>query len=189
MSGEPKDDKPSQPMTPEIALEMLDGATYEQAAAAVAERVRVSKLARKVQGKPIEKWPDFVMQWDDNPSSFHFSQDGLGPGKLDLKEIGLFVARLSSLDAVLQKYNLRTPDEVWSVGDKFKAAKVIVHASEGRKFSPVWIAPTSGSEVCLVGGNHRLAIARAKGVETLPLIYHKKDFTKLKPLFPELSSD
>lgn len=42
-------------------------------------------------------------------------------------------------------------------------------------------------KVGLTGGNHRLAVARAKGVDTLPIIYHKKDLEQLKPLFSELS--
>src|SRR5258708_12730275 len=77
---------------------------------------------------------------------------------------------LSELDAVLQAWNLRTAEEVWSIGDKRKAAKVIVHCFEGRELSPVWVCPTASGKLGLVGGNHRLAVAPAKAETEVPII-------------------
>ncbi len=76
---------------------------------------------------------------------------------------------LSELDAVLQAWNLRTAEEVWSIGDKRKAAKVIVHCFE-------------------VGGNHRLAVARAKGETEVPIIFHDNHEPAVVSLFPERAS-
>jgi hypothetical protein len=95
---------------------------------------------------------------------------------------------LSELDAVLQAWNLRTAEEVWSIGDKRKAAKVIVHCFEGRELSPVWVCPTASGKLGLVGGNHRLAVARAKGETEVPIIFHDNHEPAVVSLFPERAS-
>lgn len=180
--------KPSKAVGPEVVLLMLKGMSEEDAIATVNERVRINQKAQTLVGKPINDWPSFTVEWDEDPSCYHFSQDGLEVGALAGDKIGLVRVKLKNLDTVLQDYNLRTPEQVWGVGDDRKAAKVIVHCSEGRKLSPVWVVPTTPGKVGLTGGNHRLAIARAKRVEELPIIFREEDREKLKAIFPELST-
>lgn len=188
MSDNPKDAEPEQPISLEIWVEMRGGTTYEEAVATIAERTRIQEKTEGLLNKPIEEWPEFAMQWDEDPESFHHSLDGTKAADIDTNEIALVRVKLSNLDAVLQDWNLRTVDEVWSVGNPRRAARVIVHCSEGGKLSPVWVVPTTPGKVGLVGGNQRLAVARAKGTQELPIIFWKKELERLKPLFPELST-
>jgi hypothetical protein len=96
---------------------MIRGATQEEAEARIAERRRINKEAEKIVGKPIHAWPLFAMEWDTHPSSYHFSQDGVDYEALDGSNVTLMWVTLSELDAVLQAWNLRTAEEVWSIGD------------------------------------------------------------------------
>jgi hypothetical protein len=164
---------------------MIRGATQEEAEARIAERRRINEQAEKIAGKPIHAWPPFAVKWDTHPSSYHFSQDGVDYEALDGSNVTLMWVTLSELDAVLQAWNLRTTEEVWSIGDERKAAKVIVHCFEGRKLSPVWVCPTASGKLGLVGGNHRLAVARAKGETEVPTIFHDKHEPGVVSLFPE----
>jgi hypothetical protein len=168
---------------------MMRGATQEEAEARIAERKRINEEADKIAGKPISVWPPFTMKWDTRPSSFHHSQDGVNYEDLDGSGVTLMWVTLSELDAALQAWNLRTPKEIWSVGDKRKAAKVIVHCSEGRKLSPIWVCPTTPGKLGLVGGNHRLAVARTKGETEVPIIFHDKDEPIVVRHFPERTSE
>jgi hypothetical protein len=170
----------------EVALEMLRGKTREEAEATIAERIRINEEAYKLEGKPVEEWPQFVMDWDTHQSCYHFSQDGAE--NLNGIDVTLMWMTVAELDAVLQDWNLRTPEEIWSIGNKHKAARVIVHCSEGRKLSPVWVCPTMPGKLGLVGGNHRLAVARTKGETDLPIIFHTRDTEAVARLFPARAS-
>ncbi len=153
---------------------MVEGLSYEEAVAETEERKRINDKAEQIIGTPIEKWPEFSMNWDTSPEGFHYSFDGAPAGSINTADRVVMWVRLDELDAVLQSYNLRTKDEIWDVGNHRRAAKVIVHCSEGGKLSPIAVVPTTPGKVGLSGGNHRLAIARAKGVEAVPLLIEKK---------------
>ena len=123
-----------------------------------------------------------------HPSSYHYSQDGIDLEELDGSGVTLMWVTLSELDACLQAWNPRSAEEVWSIGDKNKAAKVIVHCSEGRKLSPIWVCLTTPGSLGLVGGNHRLAVARAKRELNVPIIFHDKHEVDVVGLFPQRAS-
>ena len=161
---------------------MLDGMTPEEAKAHAAEQQRVAKAATNIQGKPVAQWPPFEVSWDLSPASYHHALDGAKPKHVKPGELVLVWARLEDLDPVLQAYNLRTADEVWSVGDPSKAARLIVRWSEGQTMTPIWVTPTEPGKLGIVGGNHRLAIARAKGVQSLPLLVRKTELKAIRKI-------
>jgi hypothetical protein len=171
----------------ELLLITRYGMTSAEAAAEVAESTRIRAAADEIKGKPISEWPPFEVRWDLAPTSYFHALDGEEPGHVKPDDLALVWARLEDLDRVLQCYNLRTADEVWSVGDPSKAARVIVHWSEGRAMTPVWITPTTTGTVGIVGGNHRLAVVRAKGEATLPLLVRTTELCAVRAVLPTLS--
>jgi hypothetical protein len=174
-------------LTSEELLLITRGMTPEQAAAEVAEHTRIRSAAEKIQGKPILEWPPFEVKWDLSPTSYFHALDGGEPAHIKPGELELFWTSLEALDRVLQAYNLRTLDEVWAVGAPSKAARAIVHWSEGRLMTPVWVTPTAPGKLGIVGGNHRLAVARAKRVKHLPLLIRTEELATVLELLPRIS--
>ncbi len=91
--------------------------------------------------------------------------DAYYPDGLVLKWVSL-----ADLDAKLTPASFRTADEVWNVGDASKAAGVLADWIAGQELTPPAIGCFEKREVPLIGGNHRLAVARAKGIERLPVL-------------------
>ena len=85
------------------------------------------------------------------------------------------MSHLADIDAALTPYWRRTPDEVWTVGSPDKAARAIVHWSEGGLMTPPLLVPTSDGRLAIAGGNHRLAVARTKAVARLPILSKSVD--------------
>jgi len=172
-------------LTPEELDRLIHGMTPEERQ----ERDRQYTEAQKLIGLPPNDWPEFKVVWDVDPAAQRLAFDGMTeaefseyyPDHLPLKYV-----RLAELDAQLCNYNKRTAEEVWGVGDNGKAAKVLLAWIEGRKITPPALSRTnSTSEVMLAGGNHRLAVARAKGEATIPvlLIPEHLDFLSQKLSF------
>jgi len=170
------------PLTSYEVLLMAQGRTLEQAKAEYVERTRINALADELEGKPIDQWPPFDIIWDTSPASFFYTLDGAENTPVDFTELQLIWVALADFDGILQPYNHRIVDEIWSVGDSKKAARALVHWSERRCMSPVWIIPTTAGKVGIVGGNHRLAIARAKGASVIPVLVEKKHLESIAAL-------
>ncbi len=138
------------------------------------ERARIRKLSLDYRGLPIDQWPNFEVIWDTEPSKQRYAYDGVSEKEfLDMHPDGLILAlvKLSHLDRKLSFHSKRTPEEVWGVGGDDKAAEVLVHWVEGRRLTPALILMTSGTnEICIGGGNHRVAVARAKGELEIPIL-------------------
>jgi hypothetical protein len=162
------------PLTSYEILRIVQGRTLQEARAEYAEKTRIDALADNIKGRPIAEWPPFDILWDTFPESYFRTLDGAESGDVDPHSLETVWVGSGDLDGILQPYNHRTADAVWSVGDANKAARALVHWSEGRPMSPVWIVPTTPGIVGIVGGNHRLAIARAKGANVIPILVEKK---------------
>jgi hypothetical protein len=156
----------------ELLLVVTCGLSLEQARARIKEQENVRAKATKLVNMPVKDWPEFEIQWDLDPRSFYFALDGASPSSLDQRDLAVVSSTLAELDAVLSHQSWRGPDELWTLGDPHKLARVLVHCLEGRPLTPPWIIPV-GNEIGLVGGNHRLAVCRAKGVKALPFIVEK----------------
>lgn len=130
------------------------------------ERNRQSREAKKLIKLPIADWPEFEVKWDVHPNKQNLAFDGVSVEEfVDDFPDGLILAEVSldELDNELCSFNKRTPEEVWGVGSNQKAAEVILNWAEGKKITPPMIRKTNGTnEICIGGGNHRLAVARAK---------------------------
>lgn len=177
---------------PGVAWEVFTtGCTVEEARARVAERDRINGLASAIEGAPVEDWPPFALEWDTRPESFHRSLDGADPD-YDVSDLACFWYPLATLDAHFGSYNARTAEEVWGVGSDRKSAKAIVFWSEGGRMSPPIVAPREDGKIGLNGGNHRLAVARAKGAAVVPVLVHERDRVEIfkilgPPLHPSSS--
>jgi hypothetical protein len=173
------------PLTSAEALEMLQtNISYEEVKVRSAERARINRLAEKVEGTPLAEWPPFDVVWQLDPAQFYFVFDGAEPGSVRPDKLRMLNdVPIAKIDSVLTPYWHRRADEVWSVGDARKAARVIVHWSEGRAMTPAIVAPTEDhSQLVIPGGNHRLAVARAGGIVRVPVLYrveHEKPVLKL----------
>lgn len=160
---------------PVTSSELLDiatsGCSFEEARARSEERTRIRKAADAIEGRPLETWPTFDVCWDLDPASFYRVYDGADPASVDTNELVLIPdIPLNDIDAALTPYWHRNADEVWTVGSPDKAARAIVHWSEGGLMTPPLLVPTSDGRLAIAGGNHRLAVARAKRAARLPIL-------------------
>lgn len=161
-------------VTSDYLLAALEGERPE----VVDERKRVSEEAEKIEGLPISEWPPFDVLWDTTREAQRFAFDAMNAEAFEKSfpdGLKLVHVRLSDLDVVTTAFNHRTPEEVWSIGSPDKAARCIIHWKEGRALTPVCLISVQG-KIGLAGGNHRLAVARAKGETEIPAYVQPKDF-------------
>lgn len=145
-----------------------------------AERTRQIAEAAKLVGLSVQNWPQFEVVWDLSPQSQHLALDGLPPDEFAVAYPGglrLERVHFKQLDAHLCAFNLRTPEEVWGVGTDSKAARVLLSWIEGRGVTPPLVGFTNQtSELMLQGGNHRVAVARAKGEVKIPILIAPENY-------------
>ncbi|WP_431047854.1 hypothetical protein [Roseateles sp. L2-2] len=153
-----------------------------------ADNQRVWDLATPLIGLPVGEWPDFDLAWDLRLESQHHVYDGVSSSEFAQSHpTGLLVAHvnLADLDAKLTPHSYRTAAEVWGVGNDRKAAKLVVRWSEGMQITPPLVKSFSG-QITLPGGNHRLAVARAKGVATVPVLVVPSDREAVQAILESL---
>ncbi|MEH2552910.1 hypothetical protein V1286_000439 [Bradyrhizobium algeriense] len=172
------------PISSEELLHMsLSGCTHEEARAHFKERARVRKAADAIEGQPLETWPAFDVRWDLDQRSFYRVYDGANPDQVNADELVLIPdVSLAAIDAALTPHWHRTAEEVWTVGSPDKAARAIVHWHEGGRMTPPLIIPTSDGRLTIGGGNHRLAVARAKGTALLPVLVKEDQETRVRDI-------
>jgi hypothetical protein len=139
-----------------------------------------------VMDLPIDQWPAFKPQWDLSLASQKYVLDN-GKDEFNTRYPNGLVLKwvdLADLDRVLDPNSLRRADEVWGVGDDSKAAGVLANWIAGRALTPPAISCFESRMLPLIGGNHRLAVARATGVERLPVLIDPKVFAEVSALLP-----
>jgi hypothetical protein len=181
-------EEPQEPLSHEVFLIVEEGFTIEQAREIVAERARLNARAERLINRPVEEWPDFEVKWDLDPRSFYRALDGARPSALDGRRLVVRWCVLRTLDDVLADQSRRGPDELWSLGDRLKLGRVLVHCSEGRALTPPWIRPIAGM-VGIKGGHHRLAMCRAKGLKQVPVLVERNDLDQLLSILPLQARD
>lgn len=166
-------------MTTAQVLDMLRGELPHD----FRERANRRAKAKKLEGLNIVDWPSFEVRWDLSKEAQHFSLDGETAAdflKSYPEGFRLAWVALEELDENLTEFNFRGPEEVWGVGDNRKAAGVLLDWIEGRAVSPPIVHPVENKQVCLGGGNHRLAVARAKGEVTVPILCAPHEWTAIE---------
>lgn len=98
--------------------------------------------------------------------------DGLQLGHMSLVAFDQHLAHFSRRD---------TPEELWSLGCRFKLAKTIAYIRWGYAITPP-IAGPMGKEVILRGGHHRYAIAKAVQLDTIPFLVAPDDVKAIENL-------
>jgi len=136
-----------------------------------------------VEGLSPEAWPAFDIHWDLSPANFYRVFDGADPCSVtDNEHVLIPDVSLASIDAALTPHWHRTADEVWTIGSPDKAARAIVHWSEGGSMTPPLLVSTTDGRLAIAGGNHRLAVARAKGVIRLPILVKLADEARVRQI-------
>lgn len=72
------------------------------------------------------------------------------------------------------------------MGADDKAAGAIRHWAEGGAMTPATVQPHTTGEIIIVGGNHRLAVARAKGAGRVPLLFEPEHLPAMQAKLPSL---
>jgi hypothetical protein len=163
-------------------LEMMQtGCSLAEARERSRERARIREAADKIEGKPLEMWPTFDVRWDLDPANFYRAFDGADPTSIDKNElVPIQDVPLANVDVALTPYWHRTAEEAWSVGSPDKAARVIIHWEEGGLMTPPLLVPVNDGQLSIAGGNHRLAVARTKGVTRLPVLSKVADEARVR---------
>ncbi|MDN8584389.1 hypothetical protein QY211_09030 [Vibrio alginolyticus] len=127
------------------------------------------------QNQPIDSWPPFQVIWDERSSHVHHYGDGLSPQNIPNRHpngVKIGDVDLSDLDTVTYYMNRQSVSEFWQIGLASKKSEAIEHWVNGGVMTPVMIIPhENGLQVCVAGGNHRLAVARAKSEVTIPVLF------------------
>jgi hypothetical protein len=148
----------------------------EEARAEQELRQRIRAESEKYLFTPVSQWPEMRINWDLSRESQRFSLDGYALAsyskpRFDRDHPEGFIlgwVPLLDFDAKLCASNHRTEEELWTVGRALTVAELIVYLSEGRPISPPAVR-VADSEICLLGGNHRYAVAKAIGETELPI--------------------
>ena len=132
---------------------------------------------------PINMWPDFDVVWDESLTNIHHYGDGFSTHSVaERHPNGLMIAdvELSELDKKLFHMNRQSVDEFWDVGFKSKKSEIIKHCISKGMMTPCKLCVyMNNMQITLGGGNHRLAVARAKGLKFIPVLFDPIDQTDL----------
>lgn len=144
------------------------------------------KSVAAVKGLPIEQWPPFEPKWDLSRDAQKYVLDSGKDEFDDYYPEGLVLRwiKLTEFDVKLTRNNLRAAHEVWDVGDPSKAAGVLADWIDGRALTPPGVDCFEKRELTLFGGNHRLAVARARGVPSLPILIDPRVLSHVEALVP-----
>lgn len=170
------------------ALAQLQGRKPPDAA----EQERRCSRERELRGKPSTQWPQFDVAWDRDPGNFHKSRDGSSAEDFRARHpngITLSDVPLSELDAALHVGSRRAAQEIWSIGDPAKAARAIRHWEDGQAMTPPLVDEASDGTIAIAGGYHRLAVARAKGDASVPILFDAALLAFMQGHLPSLVVD
>lgn len=131
------------------------------------------RLMRAVRKKPRNAWPrEFQIRWDFSPEHFFLAADGARAADYTQREFQIGEADLVEIDANLHGHSRRSDSELWGVEDG-KVAEAIAHWSTGGLMTPPMLEVSMGYLV-IVGGNNRMAVCRADGVQRIPFLYKRE---------------
>ncbi|MHB0734246.1 MAG: hypothetical protein DI601_06405 [Azospirillum brasilense] len=154
----------------------------------IAERARVREGGEALHGLPVGQWPPIDIRWDLSVEARPFAADGKqaadGIRSMARADLVLLCVPLAELQAALTARAKRAPDEIWEIGAPDKAARAPFWWSEGRRMTPPLYAVWQGKEVTITGGNHRVAVADAKGARHIPAYVAQKDLADFLRLVP-----
>ncbi len=133
----------------------------------------LGSIIRAVMKKPRHAWPrDFQIRWDFSPERFYLAEDGARAADYTQLKYQIGEADLEEIDAKLHGASRRSEAELWGIYDR-KVAEAIAHWSTGGLMTPPMLAVNMGYLV-IVGGNNRMAVCRAAGVQRLPFLYKRE---------------
>lgn len=133
----------------------------------------LGSIIRAVMKKPRHAWPrDFQIRWDFSPERFYLAKDGAHAADYTQLKYQIGEADLAEIDAKLQGHSRRSNAELWEYRPD-KVAKAIAHWSTGGLMTPPMLEVRMGFLV-VAGGNNRMAVCRADGVQRLPFLYKRE---------------
>jgi hypothetical protein len=102
----------------------------------------------------------------------------------------LALVEFSELDDKFVSIFRCNPSELWTAHrSSHDIAEIVLHWSEGRPLTPpmIGIYDESGTQkITVIDGSHRLAVARALGVNKLHVLIDRDQFLELKVMLPSL---
>jgi hypothetical protein len=151
----------------------------------------ISLKSKKYKNKPPSEWPQITFNWDITIASQRFALDGVNQNDFATdypNGFKLAWVNLKALDSKLCRHSKRNfPKELWGIGCKNKLAYLIAYLSEDRAISPPLIRVIKEKEIAINGGNHRFAVAKAIGLERIPVYYVDSEKDQLFKLLDEAS--
>lgn len=148
-------------------------------------RRRIEADSRRYLEAPVSMWPPIVFNWDLSKESQRFSKDSVSSeefSKTYPDGFCLGYVSLADFDQRLCFFSRRKDREIWTIGDPYKLAYLIIYLSEGRPISPPFARPLPSNEIVIDGGHHRYAVAKAMGLPEIPVYVtprHKGDLESL----------
>ncbi|MFF8799872.1 MULTISPECIES: hypothetical protein [unclassified Methylobacterium] len=153
------------------------------------EEERKRKRERYLRGKAVKRWPAFQVDWDPEPGNFYRSRDATSASDFRAQHpngVTLGDVPLSELDAALHVGSRRSAQEVWSIGERGKVARAIRHWEDGYAMTPPMLDQASDGTITIAGGHNRLAVARAKGETSVPILFDPARLAFMQGKLPSL---
>ncbi|PXA03904.1 hypothetical protein DDZ13_09700 [Coraliomargarita sinensis] len=148
-----------------------------------AEKQRIFEMKEQYRDLPIKDWPDFTVRWSLEKADQHYAFDGLDPESFfEEYPEGLRViesVKIAELDDRLHSVSRQHPDEFWKIGWVGSKAEIILHFVENKALTPPLVCIHNGNLLYIGGGNQRLAVARAKGEEAIPILVKPSEYDKV----------
>jgi hypothetical protein len=159
------------------ALHVLEGKLEEGFEVRRAEHKRnAERWAKSLPNRDDQ----FAPVWDCDPRYFYLSMDRILPGDFCAGEYSIVDADVEDVVAHLVYRSARTQGP-WSGGDPNKTDRIAYHWAHGLGISPPLVS-TSEDKVVIVGGMHRLHLARHYKANRIPLLVKTSEVPKLQAI-------
>lgn len=126
---------------------------------------------------PANRSVKFTPVWDLAPSRFYMALDGERQDSIDAAALTVIEVAMDELLATLQHGSGRD-DDPWLEQFCSKTAGIAYCWAKGLAVTPPLIRPCS-DEIVIVGGMHRLHLARHYDARSIPVLLWKEDLDKL----------
>lgn len=170
-------------LTPLEALEVVRGFST---VAQIYTRRQLDIDSEKWTGVPSEEWPPFEIIWDLDEANFHYAlgSDSVRSFAADYPDVKVWIADVADIIASLHVGAQRILPP-WDEAYAGRTARLVAWWAAGHRVTPPLVVPCE-RQICFAGGNHRFAVAREKGLGSIPVLVEARSLDNVQRNIPSL---
>lgn len=154
---------------------------------AAQERAReLNQRAQQFIGMPPAQWPQFEVRWDTDPAMAYYCVDGSDPISFTESHPGgvslLEAVSVQAIYANVTHQWYQAASEILKVGTPATKARIITEWIDGMSLTPALIHLYDDRIHLMISGNHRLAVAQARGVKIVPVWVYAEEESRVREI-------